>query len=649
MNLAATVALRTDNVNATIVQRGKKHCVVSETGKNLGCSPSRGGAERRLKQVEYFKHLKGEALQFSDVLQQHGWKRGKVAWVHKEHPGHTIKLTADAAYHRTQGDWEKECHEHGLDSEMMTKLSGPRQLDKYLGQFAKGKVDRPVQAGGPGSGRHPGYANPNSPMLSKVKTIANKYGMKYQHSFKYKGMGGQPDREEHVFSGPHTMLHYHDDHSWVHKGAGIGKTVGAGHGLQQLDKHLKENLVFNERTGRPMVKPAIAAGGPGSGRHKYAVGDRVKRTPKVKQWKVQPRPGVVVSQEKIMDNNGRMKLGYRILHDDDKKNLNHPDPWQRTSPKGTSYLEEELVPEKHTIKAGGPGSGCNPAAGQCGRHPGPKQDPLTGFKNPKTAGRATKRAQKKAIKEAKEKGYKAPRVDKSLKTKQLPSGQKQETFEAQEKVILKEDIYRGSKRSKAGEEAIVVNVLPKVANQPQIYSVRLRNGHTEYLTHDQLARPVVKGPQEQKPALKPLEGSKVKQSWVAHDGSRFTEFFPSTKGMDEGKTGPRDPFKVPHSLKGTFERTMDDVYVKGAAENRITSIYSAQSKSGVEGAGTTVFVHRYPTENRVTVQEVRTGQYNWQSSLLRQYHFEGRQAQTKAMTFTKARYGISLKLPKMRF
>lgn len=40
----------------TIVKRGNKHCVVSEKGKNLGCSPSHGGAVKRLAQVEYFKH-----------------------------------------------------------------------------------------------------------------------------------------------------------------------------------------------------------------------------------------------------------------------------------------------------------------------------------------------------------------------------------------------------------------------------------------------------------------------------------------------------------------------------------------------------------------------------------------------------------------
>jgi hypothetical protein len=45
---------------AVIRKVGDKFCVFSEDGKNLGCSTSREGAEKRLKQVEFFKH-KGSA------------------------------------------------------------------------------------------------------------------------------------------------------------------------------------------------------------------------------------------------------------------------------------------------------------------------------------------------------------------------------------------------------------------------------------------------------------------------------------------------------------------------------------------------------------------------------------------------------------
>jgi len=37
-------------------KKGKGYCVVSHKGKNLGCSKSKKGAVKRLRQVEYFKH-----------------------------------------------------------------------------------------------------------------------------------------------------------------------------------------------------------------------------------------------------------------------------------------------------------------------------------------------------------------------------------------------------------------------------------------------------------------------------------------------------------------------------------------------------------------------------------------------------------------
>jgi hypothetical protein len=42
-----------------IVKRGGKWCVVSEkTGRNMGCYGTKAEAAHRLKQVEFFKHLK---------------------------------------------------------------------------------------------------------------------------------------------------------------------------------------------------------------------------------------------------------------------------------------------------------------------------------------------------------------------------------------------------------------------------------------------------------------------------------------------------------------------------------------------------------------------------------------------------------------
>ena len=96
---------------------------------------------------------------------------------------------------------------------------------------------------------------------------------------------------------------------------------------------------------------SIYGGGPGSGRHKYAVGDRVMRNPNVaKQW-AENKPhnrGKILSQEVGKDNNGRTTLAYKVWSDQDEldsKNSNL-DKWERPNPKGTFFTEKELVPEK---------------------------------------------------------------------------------------------------------------------------------------------------------------------------------------------------------------------------------------------------------------------------------------------------------------
>jgi hypothetical protein len=62
VNLAQTIKvyLPVPEVHAFIRREGDKHCVKSHSGKNLGCYESADGAKKRLKQVEYFKHLKAE-------------------------------------------------------------------------------------------------------------------------------------------------------------------------------------------------------------------------------------------------------------------------------------------------------------------------------------------------------------------------------------------------------------------------------------------------------------------------------------------------------------------------------------------------------------------------------------------------------------
>jgi hypothetical protein len=44
-----------------IVKRGSKYCLISKsTGRNLGCYPTKKGAEKRERQVQFFKHKGGK-------------------------------------------------------------------------------------------------------------------------------------------------------------------------------------------------------------------------------------------------------------------------------------------------------------------------------------------------------------------------------------------------------------------------------------------------------------------------------------------------------------------------------------------------------------------------------------------------------------
>lgn len=42
-------------------------CVYSQKGKNLGCYPSRDLAEKRLNQIEYFKHQRESSTLIRDL------------------------------------------------------------------------------------------------------------------------------------------------------------------------------------------------------------------------------------------------------------------------------------------------------------------------------------------------------------------------------------------------------------------------------------------------------------------------------------------------------------------------------------------------------------------------------------------------------
>jgi hypothetical protein len=60
--------VKEETIDETIVRVDSGYEVKSETGKNLGGSPTLAGAKKRLKQVEYFKHMKEEEMQFTESV-----------------------------------------------------------------------------------------------------------------------------------------------------------------------------------------------------------------------------------------------------------------------------------------------------------------------------------------------------------------------------------------------------------------------------------------------------------------------------------------------------------------------------------------------------------------------------------------------------
>ena len=67
MNLAQSIelysAVKTKEMHCFIKKEGSRHCVKSHSGKNLGCYDTATAAKKRLKQVEYFKHVKADGFQ----------------------------------------------------------------------------------------------------------------------------------------------------------------------------------------------------------------------------------------------------------------------------------------------------------------------------------------------------------------------------------------------------------------------------------------------------------------------------------------------------------------------------------------------------------------------------------------------------------
>jgi hypothetical protein len=119
-----------EQLNEIIVKRGDKFCLVSKSKtkegkrKSLGCYPSREGAKKREKQVQYFKHLKEEILKvLEEVLQEEKKKDDRCVRIAKrKYKAWPSAYASGAVVKCRQGKIWKSVKEEGQELEEDKKL-----------------------------------------------------------------------------------------------------------------------------------------------------------------------------------------------------------------------------------------------------------------------------------------------------------------------------------------------------------------------------------------------------------------------------------------------------------------------------------------------------------------------------------------------
>jgi len=111
------------NIEAKIVKKKDKWCVIAETGRSMGCYDSEAGAKKRLKQIEIFKHMRKkseldkEAFEVGDIVEYKFGGKGDI-----------LKIEGDKA--------TVDFGDKGIKTEVPLKdlmiISGPKEssLDK---------------------------------------------------------------------------------------------------------------------------------------------------------------------------------------------------------------------------------------------------------------------------------------------------------------------------------------------------------------------------------------------------------------------------------------------------------------------------------------------------------------------------------------
>jgi hypothetical protein len=223
MNLQASIDL-----NCVVVKEGNEYCVKSEDrSKNLGCKPSKEGAKRRLRQVEYFKHMKGG-----------GVGSGR-------HPIGT-KVKINLPDHEKHGKVGRVGFSFGKESQKVHFSDKSVHIfhPKYLVP-TENKKD--LKGGGQGSGRHKGTGTHAEKLLQKLgykrddRIVNSPYGKAYRH----------PDR-------PHERVHVADENAEAVDAGGPGSGRKKGSSKKKWSQMSEEERREAARQdSRQMTFPSV--------------------------------------------------------------------------------------------------------------------------------------------------------------------------------------------------------------------------------------------------------------------------------------------------------------------------------------------------------------------------------------------------------
>lgn len=331
------------------------------------------------------------------------------------------------------------------------------------------------------------------------------------------------------------------------------------------------------------------------------------------------------------------------------------------------------------IKAGGPGSGCN--GPNCGR-PEKKYNGPEGKSAAERGGNAPAPFYKKSMDKQSVEQEKAGQKEMRQWRQQQPLAKSTST------VIQKGDEVKTLKVTRAfdnnklefknykpGTTLTVMEVLPKVGNNPQLMSVQYPQGDMVHMSVDDARlHKTLEGIQE-KPAWKirqeiglapdNVRPGRIAQQTETSTGARYTQLKPVTEGRPTGsgnvfKNGQPNPDE--HSLKGSFNvasgpkgNKLSDIFTfeisqKAIGQNNARATVwdanknpktPAEAKNGTEG--TTVIAWRDTKDKSGRVMEFEkdaNGYIKQGSKPMQSFNNLGHMG-----TYLKQRYGISMKLP----